>query len=446
MKRHIDSVLLEWKNSSSRKPLLLFGARQVGKTYSLKNFGKKHFKNFVHIDFSKKASARQIFENSLDPTKIISMIQALTHKKITPKDTLIIFDEIQLCEAALTSLKYFCENVPEYYVVAAGSLLGVKLRESGSFPVGKVDMRVLHPLNFDEFLIACGNNNLTSIIQECASTLEFCPLHDQALDSYREYLLVGGMPDVVKEFVSARSSNELDAYTQARAKQNEIGQAYLADIAKHAPSNLVPRILDVWRSCPSQLAKENSKFQYKAVRSGGRALMYEEPVGWLVAAGVVAKCNRVSDALAPLNTFEDASSFKLYRTDTGILANSYEALPGDVLPQNTKTSHFRGALAENYVMQQFMSADVRPHYWGIPSKCEVDFIARDKNGDVVPIEVKSGGRVRSNSLESYRKKYNPAYVARLSTKNFGKEKFVHSIPLYAACYFAQGFLSSPEFM
>ncbi len=444
MKRQIDSVLKEWKQSKTRKPLLIFGARQVGKTYALLNFGKTSFDNYVHIDFPKDASASSIFEKSLDPSKIISTIEALSHKQIKPENTLIIFDEIQLCERALTSLKYFCEEAPQYFIAAAGSLLGVKLRENGSFPVGKVDMLTLHPIDFEEFLWANGEEKLSLIIEECTSTLEFCPLHEEALAKYREYLLVGGMPDAVNCFIS--NQNIASCFDSVRAKQTEINQSYIADVVKHAPSNLVPRILDVWQNMPAQLAKENSKFQYKAIRSGARASLYEEPVAWLLAAAVASKCARVTEPVAPLGIFEDAQSFKLYLADTGILASTFDALPADVLPQSSKSSRFRGALAENYVMQQLLSADVKPYYWGTPSKQEVDFVARDKKGDIIPIEVKSGSNVRANSLSAYREKYNPPYVARLSTKNFGEHKFVKSYPLYSACYYAKSFIKSPAFI
>ncbi len=446
MKRLVDDSLIRWKNSPTRKPLLLFGARQVGKTYTLKHFGKTCFKNCVHIDFSKSASASRIFDGSLDPSRIVSTIEALEHQTITPEKTLLIFDEIQLCERALTALKYFCEDASQYFVAAAGSLLGVKLREDGSFPVGKTDMITLHPLSFEEYLWACGEEKLGEIIEECATSFSPCPLHEEALSRYREYLLVGGMPDVVSRFISMQDSSMANAFDAARTKQAEIDQAYVADIVKHAPSNLVPRIIDVWRSTSAQLAKENSKFQYKAVRTGGRASTYEEPLAWLAAAAVVTKCVRVSEPVAPLGSFADESSFKLYRSDTGLLAASYDTLPTDIIPQEGKASRFRGALAENYVMQQLTAADVRPYYWGTPSKQEVDFIARSKKGDVVPIEVKSGSHVRANSLAAYREKYAPPYVVRLSAKNFGEDKFVKSLPLYAACYYAKSFMSSPTFL
>lgn len=445
MRRAIDEKLDTWVLSPARKPLLLFGARQAGKTYALKQLGMRKFENYVHLDFSKNSSAANIFEGSLDPEYIISSIEAYLRASIAPGRTLLILDEIQLCERALTSLKYFCEDAPQYAVAGAGSLLGVKLREKGSFPVGKVDTMLMHPLSFEEYLWACGDEKMSALIANCVQTMDRFPLHEEALARYRQYLLVGGMPEVVASFVDNASTGAMEAYEKVRDRQLEIDQAYIADIAKHAPSNLVPRILDVWRSIPSQLAKENSKFQYKVVRNGGRASMFEEPVAWLIAAAVVTRCTRVSEPVAPLGSFEDVESFKLYRADTGLIAASLQALPADVLPQNGKASAFRGALAESYVMQQLTSADIHPYYWGTPSKQEVDFVARSRKGDVVPIEVKSGGNVRSNSLEAYREKYRPPYVVRFSAKNFGEEKFVRSLPLYAACYYARELIPSPLF-
>lgn len=446
MKRLVDEQLVTWSSSSDRKPLLLFGARQVGKTYALKQLGKQAFDSYVHVDFSKDASAAHIFDGSLEPSRLVRAIEAYSRTTIMPKHTLLILDEIQLCERALTSLKYFCEDAPEYAVACAGSLLGVKLRERGSFPVGKVDMLSMHPMSFEEYLWACGDGRMSDLIAEHALTLDAFPFHEEAFRRYRQYLLVGGMPDVVKRFVSHQGSGSFTAYEEVRNKQEEIDQAYIADIAKHAPDNLVPRIIEVWRSVPSQIAKENSKFQYKVIRNGGRASMFEEPVAWLVAAAIVSKCTRVTDAIAPLGSFEDAASFKLYRADTGLMAASLQALPSDVEPQQGKSSIFRGALAESYLMQQLVSADVQPFYWGTPSKQEVDFIGRSKEGDVIPIEVKSGDNVRSNSLELYRRKYEPPYVVRFSTKNFGEEKFTRSLPLYAASYYAKNLLPSPLFV
>lgn len=442
MRRKIDTALLAWKKKAARKPLLVIGARQVGKTYALETFGQKHFANYVHLDFSRDTTAKDLFATTLEPKKIIERIEAFTQARIHPEETLLILDEIQLCEEALTSLKYFCEDAPQYCVAAAGSLLGVKLRTHGSFPVGKVDMLAIHPMDFEEYLWSQDNDALSNIIQESMETFTACPLHEQALERLREYLVLGGMPDVINIYTSTLPSglSKQETFMQARSVQNAIDQAYVVDITKHASSSEIPKILDVWKSIPSQLAKENHKFQYKTIKSGARSATYESAVDWLLAASIVSRCTRVTEPVAPLRAFEDTASFKLYRADTGLLSASYEVLPTDVLPQNNKASHFRGSITENYVMQQFVANDVQPNYWGVPSKQEVDFVARTLKGDVIPIEVKSGNRVRSNSLEGYRKKYQPSYVVRFSAKNFGEENQIKSMPLYAATYYAKCFI------
>lgn len=446
MKRVIDNQLVAWKQSAQRRPLLLFGARQVGKTYALEALGQSQFSRTVRIDFSRDSAARSIFEGSLDPAHIVAAIEATYGIDIAPEDTLLIFDEIQLCEPALTSLKYFCEDAPQYCVASAGSLLGVKLREQGSFPVGKVDMMTMHPLSFQEYLWARGEQRVDAIVEDCLAGFSPCPVHDKALDLLREYLLVGGMPAAVVRFVEQVGASAAQAYEAARQAQLEIDQAYVADIAKHAPGNEIPRILDVWKSIPSQLAKENHKFQYKVIKSGARAATFENAVAWLMAAAIVSRCTNVSEPVAPLQAFEQPSAFKLYRADTGLLAASYEALPADLEPNGGKGSRFRGAMAESYVMQQLTAADVSPHYWGVPSKAEVDFVVRDKEGNVVPIEVKSGDNVRSRSLSTYQQRFKPAYAVRLSTKNFGNEGNVRSIPLYGAYHLAEQFMKSPAYV
>lgn len=435
MERRIFAALQDWKTSPSRKPLLLFGARQVGKTYALRDFGARLYENVAFIDFARDARAADIFEGSLDPQALVAQIGAYLRMDIDPAKTLIVFDEVQLCERALTALKYFCDDAPTYHVAAAGSLLGVKLRrEQALFPVGKVDMLALHPLGFDEFLAALGEGRLAALIQESLATNQSLGLHERALELYREYLLVGGMPEVVDAFVSSGAGPApLD---HVRSKQLEIDQAYLADIAKYAPIGDMPRISEAWASVPAQLAKENRKFQYKAIRSGARASQYEGALAWLVSTGTVTRCFRVGEGTAPLATFEDRASFKLYKVDTGLLSASYQALPEDVQPSDDKAARFRGALAENYVMQQLVSHDVLPHYWGTASRAEVEFVVRDREGNVVPIEVKSGTNVRSSSLGVYRRAYEPRYAVRISTRNFGFEGGIRSVPLYAACYLA----------
>lgn len=439
MRRRITQSLLDWKGSSNRKPLLLFGARQVGKTYTLRDFGAQSYEDVAFIDFARDPQAADVFEGPLHPCDLLPRLEAYLRMDIVPGRTLILLDEVQLCERALTSLKYFCDEAPEHHVAAAGSLLGVKLRRDRAlFPVGKVDMMALHPLSFDEYLDARGEGRLATLIQSALAENRALSLHERALELYREYLLVGGMPEVVERFVSAEAAGALEL---VRATQLEIDQAYLADIAKYAPTAEMPRIVEAWSSVPSQLAKENHKFQYKTVRSGGRASRYESAVAWLVATGTVSRCTRVGEGVAPLVTFEDPSAFKLYKADTGLLGASFQARPDDLLPSDDKASRFRGGMAENYVMQQLASRDVRPHYWGTSSRAEVEFVVRDKNGEVMPIEVKSGVNVRSSSLATYCRAYEPRYAVRVSARNFGLEGGVRSVPLYAACYLADELVS-----
>ena len=441
MERRITRALLDWKDSPSRKPLLLFGARQVGKTYTLRELGHTAYESVAFVDFVRDTWAAPVFEGSLDPHVLVPQLSAYLGMDILPGKTLLVLDEIQLCERALTALKYFCDDAPEYHVAAAGSLLGVKLRRDQSlFPVGKVDMMALHPMSFDEYLAARGEGRLAALIKEALAANQSFGLHERALELYREYLLVGGMPEVVASFVGAGAVP--GALDLVRSRQLEIDRAYLADIAKYAPMGEMPRVSEVWASVPSQLAKENRKFQYKTIRTGARANQYESAIAWLVSTGTVQRCYRVGEGVAPLTTFENLSSFKLYKADTGLLAASYQALPVDVMPHDDKAARFRGGMAENYVMQQFVSRDVLPHYWGTASRAEVEFVERDRNGEVVPIEVKSGSNVRSSSLGVYRRSYGPAYAVRVSARNFGFEDGVRSIPLYAACYFADELMSA----
>ena len=443
MERRLYQDLLVWKNKRSRKPLLLFGARQVGKTFLLKTFAARAYAQNAFIDFSRDSQAAALFAGSLKPKDIVRGLEAYLRMSITPDNTLIVLDEVQLCEEALTALKYFCEEAPEYHVVAAGSLLGVKLhRDRSLFPVGKVDLLSLQPLSFDEYLAARGEERLGELIALCLDEHAPCPLHERAIELYREYLLVGGMPEAVNAFLETWETGDISAYNVAREKQLAIDQAYLADIAKYAEPANMPRIIEAWQSIPRQLAKENHKFQYKTVRSGGRATWYEQAISWLGAAGITCCCTRVSEGVAPLETFVDPSAFKLYKVDTGLLSSSYHALPQDVLPQPDKAARFRGGLTENYVMQQLRSFMVQAYYWGTASTHEVEFIARDRSGSVIPIEVKSGRNVTSKSLKAYCDSYRPPYAVRLSTRNFGYEGNIRSIPLYAAPYLARGLLTN----
>lgn len=434
MRRAISHKLQAWSESSHRKPLVIFGARQVGKTYAIKQLASDRYDSLAYIDFSRDTRAAALFDASLAPAELVPKLEVFLHTLIDPDRTLIVFDEVQLCERALTSLKYFCDDAPQYHVVAAGSLLGVALkRERYSFPVGKVDLLQLHPLSFEEFLWAHGETRLADAIRDAyenASDQAFA-LHDRAMQLVHEYELIGGMPEIVSAYV-ANDAPGIDAMESARNKQQEINVAYLADMAKYATPTETPRIMAVWNSIPQQLAKENHKFQYKLIKSGGRAAIYENAIAWLDAAGIIMRCTQVTEATAPLKTFENSSSFKIYTADVGLLSAQYEAIPQDLEPATDKAAGFRGGITENYVLQQLVASDSSVYYWGTTSKAEVEFIARAKQGDVIPIEVKSGRNVTVRSLESFRERYHPPYLVRVSARNFGVGNGIRSIPLYAA--------------
>ena len=434
MRRAISHKLQAWSESSHRKPLVIFGARQVGKTYAIKQLASDRYDSLAYIDFSRDARAAALFDASLAPAELVPKLEVFLHTLIDPDRTLIVFDEVQLCERALTSLKYFCDDAPQYHVVAAGSLLGVALkRELYSFPVGKVDLLQLHPLSFEEFLWAHGETRLADAIRDAYENApdQAFALHDRAMQLVHEYELIGGMPEVVSAYV-ANDAPGIDALESARNKQREINIAYLADMAKYATPTETPRIMAVWNSIPQQLAKENHKFQYKLIKSGGRAAVYENAIAWLDAAGIIMRCTQVTEATAPLKTFENRSSFKVYTADVGLLASQYEATPQDLGPATDKAAGFRGGITENYVLQQLVASDSSVYYWGTTSKAEVEFIARAKQGDVIPIEVKSGRNVTARSLESFRERYHPPYLVRVSARNFGVGNGIRSIPLYAA--------------
>lgn len=434
MRRAISHKLQAWSESSHRKPLVIFGARQVGKTYAIKQLASDRYDSLAYIDFSRDARAAALFDASLAPAELVPKLEVFLHTLIDPDRTLIVFDEVQLCERALTSLKYFCDDAPQYHVVAAGSLLGVALkRELYSFPVGKVDLLQLCPLSFEEFLWARGETRLADAIRDAYENApdQAFALHDRAMQLVHEYELIGGMPEIVSAYV-ANDAPGIDAMESARNKQQEINVAYLADMAKYATPTETPRIMAVWNSIPQQLAKENHKFQYKLIKSGGRAAIYENAIAWLDAAGIIMRCTQVTEATAPLKTFENSSSFKIYTADVGLLSAQYEAIPQDLEPATDKAVGFRGGITENYVLQQLVASDSSVYYWGTTSKAEVEFIARAKQGDVIPIEVKSGRNVTARSLESFRERYHPPYLVRVSARNFGVGNGIRSIPLYAA--------------
>lgn len=426
MERKIIEALKRWKASPKRMPLLLGGARQVGKTYTALTFGKQYYKNTAYFNMEDSSEIISIFERNLDPARIVSELSVKLGEAIYPDDTLIIFDEIQACERALTSLKYFCEKAPQYHIIAAGSLLGVALkREKYSFPVGKVDMMTLYPLDFEEFLWATGHEKLCAMIQDSFSGFTPLSLHDTALDLYKTYLVVGGMPKAVSEYVDTK---DFDFVTAA---QKSLNDAYIADMAKYATPQDTTRIMAAWGSVPAQLSKENHKFQYKVIKSGARAYEYETAIDWLKAAGMVNICTRVREGKMPLAAFADNDSFKLYMMDTGLLCSKFSIAASVVLHSPHSFDGFKGALAENYIMQALTVNGFEPFYWSSPGKAKLDFVIQDRSGNILPLEGKSADNVKAKSLRTFVSLYEPPYAIRVSAKNFGFENNIKSIPLYA---------------
>lgn len=427
MERKVEKKLLEWKNRKNRLPLVLQGARQVGKTYSLLKFGKNYFKHIAYFNFESSTELHRIFDRNLTPSRIIRELSAYSAVPVVPEDTLIVFDEIQTCERALTSLKYFAEEASQYCVVAAGSLLGIAIKRSHySFPVGKVELMTMFPMDMEEFLRAQKKDEAVSLIRECYSTDTFCNLHDTFMDEYRKFTGVGGMPQVVGEYV------ESGDYNLVVALQKNITDAHVADMAKYAEPAETVRILAAYNSIPAQLAKENKKFQYKTIQAGARAAMYDSALDWLVASSTVNKCVKISQGLAPLKLYADDSSFKIYLADTGLLCSKYGIPPAVILNESHAWQSVKGILAENSVANVLTSGGYTPCYWESQGKAEVDFVIQNHKGEVIPIEVKSSEHVRSKSLQQFVTRYKPPLSIRVSEKNFGFENRIKSVPLYAS--------------
>lgn len=426
MERKIDNQLLQWKNSNNRKPLLLKGARQVGKTWSLLNFGKNHYKNILYINLESNKELQAVFERNLDPGRIINELSAFTGQTVLKSETLVIFDEIQSCERAMTSLKYFQEEAPGYHLAAAGSLLGVAVnREKYSFPVGKIDFLSMYPLDFEEFMRAMGHSKSIGIIDECFRNNQACSLHETYLDLYYKFLQTGGMPEVVRTWVETGDHNKI------LISQQSINDAYIADMAKYATPSETVRIMAVFNSIPAQLAKENRKFQYQTIKSGARAAQFETAIDWLDAAGIITKCIKVSSGIFPMTAWKEPDYFKVYMNDTGLLGAKFGLPPSAFYREIAGYEQVKGALTENYVAGAFHTNGFETCYWESQGKAELDFVLQFRNGDVVPVEVKSSRNVRSKSLQQFVMKYHPGYSVRISTKNFGFENNIKSVPLYA---------------
>lgn len=429
MRRKMMQRLVAWKNTPGRKPLLLYGARQTGKTYLLNEFARQEFPDdYVRFDLERDSRARQVFEHELDSTVLLRRLSQVAGRPIDPEHTLLILDEAQASNRALASLKYFQEELPQLHVIAAGSLLGVAVNQQGfTMPVGKVQTMTLHPMNFDEFLEAVGEDAYLDEIRDSYTQSSPFYAHDDMLLRFWQYLMIGGMPEAVASFAENQS------FDKVRALQMDIVDLYAADMAKYATPIETARIRDTWNSVPSQLAKENHKFQYKLVHSGGRASVYSPSIAWLVAAGLVERCMRVSSGQLPLAMHEDASSFKIYMADTGLLVARSGLDSSMVLDAERRRRIDLGGIVENYVAQALSANGVPLRYWTSNGTAEVDFVIQPHDAVAgVPVEVKSSDNTRSRSLASYRSKYAPNDAIRLSTKNFGTDNGVRSVPLYAA--------------
>lgn len=427
LERKMHQKLEAWKSSSHRKPLVLFGARQTGKTTSVLGFAREAFPEVAYIDFYRQPQLKAAFQGSLEPEAILAAVSALLQKDIDWSHALLFLDEVQACDEALTSLKYFCQDMPELPVIAAGSMLGVHVARSGSFPVGYVDMLTMHPMDFEEFAWAQGQRAAFGLARAAYAESSFCPVHDQLMETYRSYLLVGGMPEAVQAYCQdGRLSSARDVLENIRT-------AYVADMAKYADAADAAKILQTWESIPEQLAKESgsTKFQWKKVASGAKAERYGTAVDWLAASGIVSLCTQITDGISPLKAFENSRSFKIYVADTGLLAAAYQARPSDFDGTDRRSARFRGGMAENYVMQQLASTETKPYYWGMQSTYEVEFVVQMSSG-VVPVEVKSGTHVASPSALRFAEKYGCPEAIRISAKNFGKSGSVRNVPLYAA--------------
>lgn len=424
MKRTAIQNLIKWKQDSDKKPLIIQGARQVGKTWLMKEFGKTHYEKIAYINFEDNPTIQNIFSANLNPTRILQDIEAVVKIKITPKDTLIIFDEIQECPKALTSLKYFNEDAPEYDIVCAGSLLGVTLNKSASFPVGKVDFMDLYPLSFMEFLDALGEEKLVDIIK----TLDFdnIKIFKDILSRYlRQYLYIGGMPEVVKDFINKKD------FINVRKIQKRILNSYEQDFSKHIEKNLVERIKMVWNSIPAQLAKENQKFIYGALKPGSRAKEFELAIAWLRDSGLIHKVHRIKKPSLPLKFYEDFDAFKIFICDVGLLSTLCN-INSEILIDNIKIfEEFNGALTEQYVLQQLKTIDKDVFYWSNETgKNEIDFMVQSSD-DAIPIEAKAGINLKAKSLTFYAKEYNPKIAIRTSLADYKQTNFLYDVPLYA---------------
>ena len=441
MKRFAFEQLKKWKESPNRKPLIIQGARQVGKTWLMKEFGKNEYKNSIYLNFDENPSYANLFEDSLQPQKIISLIELLFEQKIDEQETLIIFDEVQEVPRALSALKYFCEQAPNYHIICAGSLLGIALHQGTSFPVGKVDFLQLCPLSFNEFLLATGKEELVFALDKSFSGqynaggvnkseekgfFVILLLKHELIEALKQYYVIGGMPEVVENFAKNTS------FKQARAIQSRILQAYEQDFSKHAPSAVVPKIRTVFNSVPAQLSKENKKFVYGLLRQGARAKEYETAIMWLCDCAILTKVSRINAVKKPIKAYADLKAFKLYFLDVGLLSCLCGLDEQTILEKDALFLEFKGALSEQFVCQQLKASGISEfcYYSNDKGSCEVDFVINCA-GEVVPIEVKAETNLKSKSLKSVHEKFDISHALRVSMSDYKEESWLTSVPLYA---------------
>lgn len=428
MRRKFYDVLMQWKNSNTKLPMMVIGARQIGKTYTIQEFCKDNFENYIYINLEKSEDVRKIFENTIDPENIISQLELILNKTINIENTIIFFDEIQVSERAITSLKYFCESEKDYKIICAGSLLGVKInRFKSSFPVGKVIIEYMYPMDFEEFLWAIGREDFDKVIKDSYENITPVPdaIHDILINIWRTYMCVGGMPQVVSNYIEVN----MKLVDMSQNISETIITAYLSDMAKYTlyKSESV-KISSIYEKMPAQLAKDNKKFNYKIIGDNACKRNFETALDWLVSSNLLYKCSMVNIPEIPLKVYANDDNFKMYLSDVGLLRTLCEIRFDEIMLD--KSFIFKGAIVENYVAQALKSEKVNLYYWKSQSLAEIDFLINTEDG-IIPIEVKSSDNVKSKSLNSYMKKYNPQYGIRISTKNFGYQNNIKSIPLYA---------------
>lgn len=428
MYRKIMNFLDEWKNSKHRKPLILQGARQVGKTYSVLEFGRSRYENTAYFNFETNPKLNKTFEENISPEYLLPILSHIAGQTIIKEKTLIVFDEVQLCERALTSLKYFCELEPDYHIIALGSLLGVAVnRARFSFPVGKVDMKTLYPMDIEEFMLAFGEKALVEQIKKCFQSNTPMPsaMHDAAMQLYRKYLVVGGMPECVMQFAQTGD------YILVRHTQDTILASYLNDMSKYNNLNEIKKTRLAYDNITVQLSRKNTRFQYKLIKKGGRASEFENAIEWLTLSGIVSQVYKAEQIKKPLENYRDIDAFKIYVSDLGLLCAKKDLSPADVLYMTDELNDFKGGMTENYVNVQLAINGYKTYYWESERGAEIDFVIQ-REGQLIPIEVKSADNTKAKSLKVYMEAFKPAYAIKLSAKNFAFEDNKKNVPLYAA--------------